>query len=196
MSPISFSQLSYHPEFDSCKHHISDEGSTVSIQTNAKTDWWRTGQAWRSTGPLLGLVLEKGKPEWTAEVEMGGDWKDEVDQATLMLYQSKSSWIKTGVEYTENKAWFSAVVTSPFSDWSLLPAYPSPLPSDSYSSFQIQRLGARVKVSAKLEGEWVVIRDVTNFGLKDDEDVWIGVMGCSPLGSGTEVRFKNLDVKY
>lgn len=102
MSPISFSQLSYHPEFDSCKHHISDEGSTVSIQvsgpdysrpslttfslqltlppsqTNAKTDWWRTGQAWRSTGPLLGLVLEKGKPEWTAEVEMGGDWKDEV----------------------------------------------------------------------------------------------------------------------
>lgn len=138
-----------------------------------------------------------------------------------MLYQSKSSWIKTGVEvsspscattgsncsdsllylcfitqYTEKKAWFSAVVTSPFSDWSLLPAYPSPLPSDSYSSFQIQRLGARVKVSAKLEGEWVVIRDVTNFGLKDDEDVWIGVMGCSPLGSGTEVRFKNLDVKY
>lgn len=101
MSPIPFSQVSYHPEFDSCKHHISDEGSTISVQvshvlargtsfeyklsltmnpsqTNAKTDWWRNDHAWRSTGPLLGLVLEKGKTEWTAEVEMGGDWRDEV----------------------------------------------------------------------------------------------------------------------
>lgn len=34
MSPIPFSQLSYHPEFDSCKHRISDDGSFISIQAS------------------------------------------------------------------------------------------------------------------------------------------------------------------
>lgn len=101
-------------------------------------------------------------------------------------------------QFTENKAFLSAVVTNPFSDWSLLP-FPSShsdsqLSLDTYTSFKISRAGSFVRVFIKLEGEqggWTMIREVTNF-LKDGEEVWVGVMGASPKGDGVTVEFKDL----
>ncbi|KAL7411394.1 hypothetical protein BDY24DRAFT_396644 [Mrakia frigida] len=203
MAPISFNDLTFlpnHPEIDKSAPVISKNGSSISFVTNATSDWWRTPTEHRYSGPVLGkevssTVLEQA--EWSVGVSLRGDWKDEYDQAALFLYQTNNSWIKTGIEFTQEKPWLSAVVNNPYSDWNLLP-YPassSALSPTPFTSFKISRAGTFVRIYVKLpEYGWTMVREVTNF-LKDGEKVFIGVMGCSPKGQGVKVEFEDFWVE-
>ncbi|CDZ97686.1 Protein of unknown function DUF1349 [Phaffia rhodozyma] len=196
---------------------ISSDGSKITIQTNGKSDWWRTPTEWRHSGPVLGMLVpaEKGN-SWSVGVSIAGTWVDEdqhfvglglgsermsiYDQAALIVYQSDKEWIKTGIEFMGNKAWKSAVVTNPYSDWSLLPYKPSN-PSRP-RRFKLNREGSHVRIyiadddnsGNSGDQEWSMIREVNAFfpaSSGPNQEVWVGVMGCSPKGNGTDVRFEH-----
>lgn len=70
-----------------------------------------------------------------------------------------------------------------------------PVPSShtGKTSLKITRSDKLVKVYVKLDGDWVMFREVTSFGTeeKGKEGVWVGVMGCSPKGQGVKVEFSD-----
>jgi hypothetical protein len=51
------------------------------MQTVGKTDWWRTPQEARFSGPILGMevpqALVLGDKAWSVGVELGGEWVEE-----------------------------------------------------------------------------------------------------------------------
>lgn len=59
----------------------SSEPSLAFLQTVPKTDWWRTPQEARFSGPVLGkhvpAELASSSEGWTVGVELSGDWKIE-----------------------------------------------------------------------------------------------------------------------
>jgi len=95
------------------------KNNKLSMFVTPKTDFWRITH--------YGFIVDDGPffyqtlgGEFEAKVKKTGDYQARYDQMGLMLRIDEKTWIKTGVEFVNNKINISAVVTNEKSDWSII----------------------------------------------------------------------------
>ncbi|WP_425146247.1 DUF1349 domain-containing protein [Deinococcus sp.] len=160
--------------------------------TAPATDFWRVTHYGfiRDNGHFLPQTVTG---DFGAEVEVCGAYREQYDQAGLMLRVSAEVWLKCGVEFVDGRQHLSVVVTHGQSDWSVLPLATVP------HSFRLQlaRRGNTLDVRTALSddrqahGPFQMLR----LGwLPLPETVQVGVMCASPDGQGFEVVFRGFRV--
>jgi regulation of enolase protein 1 (concanavalin A-like superfamily) len=168
--------------------HWSVDGSTLSVTTGDRTDFWRE--------TFYGFVRDDGhflhrevSGDFTAEVTVLGTFDTLYDQSGLMLRVDERTWVKTGIEFTDGIAHVSAVVTRDRSDWSVvaLPQYAGRL------TLRLTRHGDAVRIQFRQEpgDEWRMLRLAY---LPMPESCLVGVMCCSPERAGFVARFGDFGV--
>ncbi|CAF3866292.1 unnamed protein product, partial [Rotaria magnacalcarata] len=101
----------------------SNNGSTISVHTDGKTDFWRkTHYGFERDNGHFYYRSFPGEQALTATVNVRGKYTILYDQGGLMLRIDEKNWIKCGVEYVEGNQFASVVVTvNGWSDWSVVP---------------------------------------------------------------------------
>ncbi|NYI07605.1 DUF1349 domain-containing protein [Allostreptomyces psammosilenae] len=99
------------------------ENGTLAVLTDPDTDFWRTTHYGfvRDTGHAL---LREVSGAFRMTVTFRGDYREQYDQAGLLLRIDDRNWIKTGIEYVDGAPLLSAVVTRELSDWNVVPLGP------------------------------------------------------------------------
>jgi regulation of enolase protein 1 (concanavalin A-like superfamily) len=97
----------------------SFEGNRLSLFVTPKTDFWRITHYGFTVddGPFF---YETVGGEFEVKVKISGDYQHRYDQMGLMIRVNEKTWIKTGVEFVDDKINISAVVTHEKSDWSVI----------------------------------------------------------------------------
>jgi uncharacterized protein len=167
----------------------SDEGGVTRITTKGATDYWRHTH--------YGFVRDTGhfryrevSGDFSAEVNVKGQYNTLYDQAGLMLRHDSSRWIKAGLEYTDNLMHFCVVVTNQWSDWSLIPL-PEAQP-DLDLGIHILRIGQTISVRYRLNQGTMRVARVAAFPYEDTTQV--GMMCCSPQRAGFEAEFRHFKI--
>jgi uncharacterized protein len=106
------------------------------------------------------------------------------DQAGLILWNSPTQWIKSGVEINDGVPHLGAVVTDGYSDWSLAPV---PEWSGQNITIRASRMNDGVILRAHADQTaWRTIR-VARFPHPDQTQA--GPFTCAPTRAGLEVTF-------
>jgi regulation of enolase protein 1 (concanavalin A-like superfamily) len=164
-----------------------EEDTTFSMTAEPKTDFWRKTQHGfiRDTGHFA-FVRQTG--DFSASVEVSANYRDQYDQAGLMLRHDEKRWIKCGIEFVDGIHFASAVVTDDYSDWSVAPLAGAP------QSFKIRlaREGETIQIFYSVDDAPETLLRVTRLDLDDQEQ--IGLMCASPAGSGVTAVFRDFHV--
>lgn len=167
-------------------HWTADE-TGIQITTDAKTDFWRKTH--------YGFIRDNGHfyyqdvhGKFIAQVKMTGQYRDLYDQGGLMVRVDETTWIKCGIEYVHEVQQASAVVTREFSDWSVTALDQNP------PSIWLRVVGdlPTVEVWYSLDGETYHMLRMAY--LAEAEQVQVGVMACSPDGTGFDIRFEDFAI--
>ena len=161
---------------------------TLTVKTGDQTDFWReTFYGFVHDDGHFGFTEVSG--DFSAEVSFAGGYTELYDQAGMMIRLDAQTWLKAGIEYTDDQQHLSVVVTRGVSDWSVLPLTNPP----AEIKLRLTRLGGAVLVQASLDGgaTYTMLRLAA---LTDAAQVQVGVMCCSPKRSGFQVRFRGLEV--
>lgn len=166
----------------------SGDERALELSTDIKTDFWRhtfygfvrdNGHAWLK--PVAG--------DFTASAVVTGDYEHLYDQAGLMLRVDRSTWVKTGIEFTDGLMHFSVVVTREVSDWSVVPLH-GVSPRDEIG-VRLTRHGDAIRVQYSVAGSaWQMAR-LAPF---PDAAAGVGVTACSPERGGFRARFRDIAV--
>jgi len=166
----------------------SGDPASLELRTGARTDFWcetfygfvrDNGHAWLR--PVSG--------DFTASVDILGDYQALYDQAGLFLRLDERNWIKAGIEYTDGMMHFSVVATRAVSDWAVI-TLPAAKPSDRVS-VRLTRHDDAVRVQFCVAGaDWQLAR-LCPFSAVD---ALVGIMACSPERSGFNATFRNIVV--
>lgn len=165
----------------------SDADGKLTMTTAPKSDFWRKTH--------YGFIRDNGHfyydevaGDFTAAVQVVGDYTTLYDQAGLMVRIDAENWMKCGIEFVEGIHFASAVVTRDFSDWSVAPLGPE------LSTFRLRvvREGTALTVEYSLDGEHYTL--LRNCYLPMQENVMIGPMAASPGELGFDVRFEGLEI--
>lgn len=160
----------------------------LTVDAAGETDFWRTTKH--------GFVADDGHffhrevdGEFTATVEVAGEYDTLYDQAGLMVREDAETWLKCGVEYVDGVQQVGAVVTRGVSDWSK-----SPLDDDPESVWiRVERTGPTVEVSFSRDGDdYTMIRQAW---LSDAERLRVGPMAAAPTGDGFRSAFEGFTVE-
>ncbi|WP_293909163.1 DUF1349 domain-containing protein [Deinococcus sp.] len=159
----------------------------LSVSTGERTDFWRQ--------TFYGFIRDDGhflfrevSGDFTASVTLDGEYEALYDQLGLMLRVSETTWLKTGIEYTDGLPHLSTVVTRDFSDWSVL-ALPD---LRGKVSIRLTRHGTALRVQFQgAAGRWQLSRLAY---LPLPEVCQVGLMCCSPERSGFRARFTDFSV--
>jgi uncharacterized protein len=162
-----------------------EQGLTVTAEP--KSDFWRkTHYGFIRDNGHFAYVRQTG--DFFAEVDISADYRDQYDQAGLMLRDNEERWIKCGIEFVDGVYYASAVVTDDYSDWSVAPLAGAP---------------GSIKIRLTREGETITVQYSVDAGpefllrstrLPIDDQVQIGVMCASPQGSGVTAVFHDFHV--
>lgn len=165
----------------------SGDAARMEIETGERTDFWRetfygftrdSGHAWLA--PVDG--------DFSASVRFQGDYETLYDQAGLMILGADGAWAKAGIEYTDGLMHFSAVVTAPRSDWSVIPLATTP---QAWISARLTRHGDALRVQyGTADGPWRMAR-LAPF---PPGPARVGLMAASPERGGFRARFEALRV--
>lgn len=165
--------------------HWSEKNGTLSLMTDADTDFWRKTH--------YGFIKNSGHFLYTDQagdfellVQFSGSYTDLYDQAGLMITLDDENWIKAGIEYVDGIQNASAVVTRDCSDWSVVALNSSP------STFYIKakRGNDYVEISYSLNGKDFQLLRQAYF--PPAPSLRIGFMAASPKGNGFELVFNDL----
>jgi regulation of enolase protein 1 (concanavalin A-like superfamily) len=163
------------------------DGALVAVSAD-RTDFWRT------TG--YGFVHDDGHallapfPNGSAvEVAFVGDFREQFDQAGVLVRVTPETWMKAGIEFCDGLPQLGAVVTHGMSDWSQ-----SPAPEDWAGrevTVRVSRSGDALTVRGRCEdGPWRMIRLAP---LAPEAEALAGPTFCSPSRAGLQVRFTRFD---
>lgn len=181
-------------------------GSDLLLTTDPDTDFWRQTHYGftRDSGHHFGMRVPG---EFTCEVAVTGEYRDQYDQAGLMIRLDAERWVKCGIELVDGACTLSTVVTHAVSDWST-----TPLPGFAAGDglrLRVRRHGDALTVeysagggepggqgtggsggqSAEATSEsWTTSRMAY---LPPGLPVSVGPMAASPQGSGFDVRFRD-----
>lgn len=163
------------------------QGDAIRVTAGPQTDFWRR--------PNRGGVRDHGhfyyRPvtgDFTAEVHLSGSYRDQYDQAGLMVRADETCWMKCGVEYVDGRQNASVVVTRQWSDWSMVPIGDPP-----GVWLRVVREGSTVTVSYSLDGEsYAVMRQAL---LTEVATVDVGPMIAAPKGNGFSASFRGFRIE-
>jgi uncharacterized protein len=163
------------------------DGDTLRLTTAPDTDFWRTTHYGfvRDTGHFLSKPV---RGDFTARVRIEGAYRDQYDQAGLMVRLDAATWMKCGIEYVDGRQWASAVITRELSDWSVVALEPEP----AGLWIEVERTAEAVQVSF---GEQHPDRLLRLGALTGADALDVGVMAASPDGAGFDVALHDLEVK-
>ncbi|WP_345641646.1 DUF1349 domain-containing protein [Streptomyces tremellae] len=162
-------------------------GGGLTVTTDRDTDFWvRTHYGFvRDTGHAL---LRPVPDAFRLRVTFAGGYRDQYDQAGLLLRAGAADWIKAGVEFVDGHRQISAVVTRGASDWSVAPL-DGPV-------------AGPVTVEVARDGDTVTVRYATGGAepgtllrlayFPPDAVAEAGPMCASPDGTGFTIRFSGL----
>lgn len=164
------------------------QGDALVATAGPKTDFWRTthygfvrdnGHAW----------LLRWEGDFVAEVTVTGGYRDQYDQAGLMVRLDETVWLKCGVEFVGGVQQASAVVTRDHSDWSV-----APLPANPRSlRLRVARTGPDIDVRYAVDGARFELLRLAR--LTDAPTLLVGPMCAAPDGSGFETTFTGLTLR-
>ncbi len=172
----------------------TDGEGRVALTTAPGTDFWRETHYGfvRDSGHLY-AVERTG--DFVAEATVRGAYRDQYDQAGLMVRLDERTWLKCGIEYVDGRQQASAVLTRGVSDWSV-----ASLP-DGLASLRLRvtRQGPAIEVRYGVDGggaDGDAAPHLLRLGyLAPDPTVLVGAMAASPDGAGFEVAFEGLTVR-
>lgn len=166
------------------------ENSKLSISPAAETDYWqKTHYGFAvDNGPFLKMEIDG---DFVCETQVHCSFKNQYDQAGLMVRVSDQCWIKTAVEFEPNEPnRLGAVVTNNgYSDWSTQNV------ADDFLNYSLRV--SRVKSDYIIEcldkesNDWIQLRLLH---LVDKPMVEVGVYACSPKGAGFQTEFEYLKI--
>ena len=165
---------------------LTDDALTV--RTGDETDFWQDTYYGfqRDDGHFLGTAIAG---DFTATVVFDAEYQVLYDQAGLMMRTDAQTWLKAGIEYSDDVTNFSTVVTREGrSDWSVVavPQVSGP------QQVRLTRLGGAVILHfLGGNGRWTLMR-LADFPA--DATVRVGPMACSPERSELVVRFLDLQI--
>ena len=162
------------------------EGSLV-VTAAPSTDFWRKTHdgGIRDNGHAF-LLPWSG--DFIAEVAVSAEYRDQYDQAGLMVRLDEKVWLKCGIELLDSVHQVSAVVTRDFSDWSVLPLAAPP----ATLRLRVDRVGSTLEVRYGLDDGPVALLRQTY--LTDAETLSVGPMCAAPTGSGFTATFRGFSV--
>lgn len=178
--------LNWHCEPE--KHEIS--GNSLILETEADTDFWqKTHYGFKADNGHFLFYETEG--DFIIETSVKYYFKNQYDQAGLMIRVSPECWIKTAVEYEPDEpSKLGAVVTNGgYSDWST-----QDIGDDlTEISFKISRKGSDyiIAYKEKNHNEWTQLR-ITH--LDDTKTVQCGIYACSPKGEGFKAEFSSFSL--
>lgn len=165
----------------------SEEKDTVFVRVTGDTDFWRVTHYdfVRDNGHFF---YREQAGDFMASVKVTGQYTDLYDQAGLMLRLDEQNWIKTGIEYVDERQNVSAVVTREFSDWSVCPQDHNP-PS---IYLRLTRQNDSVRIDYSFDDFTYQMLRLAYF--PPDVSVQIGMMAAAPDGRGFDVVFEQFAV--
>lgn len=168
--------------------HWSDDAGTLSLVTDDRTDFWQTTFYGfkRDNGHAL---LRPVSGDFSASALVRADYAQLYDQAGLMLHVNETTWVKTGIEYTDGLMHFSVVVTRDVSDWSIIPLHG--VRRDAELAVRLTRHADAIRVQYAIDGGGWQMARLSPFPALDAE---VGVMACSPERAGLHAQFRDIVV--
>lgn len=165
-----------------------ERGNALVVAAAPETDFWRKTHdgGIRDTGHAF---LRTWTGDFTAELAVSADYRDQYDQAGLMIRLDETVWLKCGIELLDGVQQVSAVVTRDVADWSVvpLPAPPTTL------RLLVDRVGGTIEVRYGLDrGSMTLLRQAY---LTDEETLRIGPMCASPRGRGIMATFTGFAIR-
>jgi len=167
----------------------SIENQSLSIFVTPKTDYWRETHYGFTVddGPFYYTVLGG---EFETKVKITGEYKARYDQMGLMLRIDEKTWIKTGIEYVDNKINISVVVTNNTSDWSVIELDYKP---KSIWIKALRRLNA-VEIFYSFDDKTYTLMRLAYF--PDKKPVMVGLAAASPDGEGFKALFEEFQIQH
>jgi regulation of enolase protein 1 (concanavalin A-like superfamily) len=164
---------------------FSDSPDLLIAEAAGGSDFWRKTH-YGFTRHHGHLYAEPVTGDFTMQVTFTGNYHNEYDQAGLMIWADETTWLKTGIEFTEGRFFASAVVTRDFSDWST-----APLPAEFTGgalTVRVTRAGGSVEIRYRVSDTdpWVLLRIAY---LSEAATVHAGRMLAAPSGPGFVARF-------
>ncbi|KAK2811128.1 hypothetical protein FQN50_002464 [Emmonsiellopsis sp. PD_5] len=178
----------------------STEALTIgfTIKASPSTDIWAKPP---SKLPFNSPILYKSAPLPSfkrARVHISANWGTLYDQGGLILVLNRADgtrkWIKTGIEFVNNKPHVSTVAKDNWADWSLL-SIPS---GGREATIEMQRVDAALWIYLIEGAEKTPIREITwPFIDEETTECWIGPYVAKPSSDGQdlEVTFKDLEIE-
>ncbi|MEV7682035.1 DUF1349 domain-containing protein [Streptomyces sp. NPDC088341] len=168
--------------------HWSPYDDALDVTTAPDTDFWVTTHYGfvRDTGHAL---LRPVPGNFVLRATFTGDYREQYDQAGLLLRADEKNWIKTGIEYVDGRQQLSAVVTREVSDWNVVPLAhltDSPAPV----TVEMRREGDTVTIHYGIDGSPATMLRLAYF--PPDVAAQAGPMCASPDGKGFTARFTSL----
>lgn len=166
------------------------EEDCLTVLTGKDTDFWnKTFYGFTRTDGHLFYREVSG--DFSAEVVLHATFDTLYDQLGLMLRVTDADWLKTGLEYSDNRAQVSSVLTRDgWSDWST-----SAVTDEEVSAglrIRLTRHGNVVRVQRQdMQGTWHLVR-LGHLDLPDKAQV--GLMCCSPERAGFRAVFRDFQI--
>jgi uncharacterized protein len=179
-----------------------DDGSRLTFRTKGGVDFWRS--------TLVGTIADDGHlyynevdGDFVATVRVSGEYRDQYDQAGLVIRQDEFNWLKCGVENIIGK-WAdmfeykgsahvicSGLTVNGWSEWSPLPQLSQNPP---YVWMRLAREGKTFFVSFSLDDSRYDL--IKLFALPQATRLLVGRYATSPAGSGFDVTFDSYSLVH
>jgi len=160
----------------------------LAVTAGAKTDFWRTTHYGfvRDNGHLR---FQRWEGDFVAEVTVAGDYREQYDQAGLMVRLDERVWLKCGVEFVDGVQQASAVITRDHSDWSV-----APLPGNPRSlRLRVERTGPDIEVRYAFDGRRFELLRLAR--LTGAPTLLLGPMCAAPEGAGFRATFEGFAIR-
>ncbi len=162
----------------------SGENDRILVTTAPRTDFWRTTH-YGHVSDNGHFYHQKARGEFTAQVAFSASYVHRYDQAGLMVRLDDRNWIKAGIEFFNDALHLSTVVTREFSDWSTQ-RLENPT---SEVWIRLTRSRDSVVIEYSLDSNLFQLMRLAYFPVPTT--CQIGMMACSPEGSGLRVEFSD-----
>jgi len=169
--------------------HWSFKNGKLEIDVTSQSDYWRK--------TLHEFVVDDGPfyycrrgGEFEVEVKISGDFKYRYDHMGLMLRIDEEHWVKTGIEYIDEKYNFSTVVTHIYSNWNILPLINKP----EAIWIKVIRKKDCIEIFYSLDGKYYQLSNLAYF--PEQKPVMAGMMAASPDGHGFKAIFEDFKITH
>lgn len=161
--------------------------SSLSMFVTPYTDFWRKTHYGFTVDDGPFCYLNVGG-EFEANVKITGDYKNRFDQMGLLIRKDEKNWIKTGVEFVNEKINLSAVVTLKRSDWSVVELKERP----KSVWLKVLRIRDSIKIMYSLNNQDFTMMRLAYF--PENTPVMVGLTAASPDGEGFLALFEDFEI--